>query len=77
VGLTYVALDGKQPGNPARAAQIILDVVRGEGVAQGKAMPDALPLGVGAVDAIKDILKKRLALIEEWEAVARSADEWV
>ncbi|KAI0036060.1 hypothetical protein K488DRAFT_76242 [Vararia minispora EC-137] len=70
------AYDGNQPGNPAKAADTILDIVRGEGVAAGRDMPDAIPLGTDALEGIKDILKRRLAVVEEWEQVSRSTDSW-
>ncbi|OBZ65297.1 putative oxidoreductase YusZ [Grifola frondosa] len=63
-----------QPGDPAKAADVIVDVVRGEGAAG--ALPFQPTIGLGSdihADAVKNIetTTKRLA---EWEAVARSTD---
>ena len=37
--MTYNALDGKQPGDPVKAMNAVVDVVRGEGVAAGREWP--------------------------------------
>ncbi|WP_113702166.1 SDR family NAD(P)-dependent oxidoreductase, partial [Nonomuraea lactucae] len=59
--------DGKQPGDPDRAAQIIVEVVRDDGP-----LPLRLPLGGDAYDNITAALESIRAGLSEWEAVARS-----
>lgn len=60
--------DGNQPGDPARAAQIILDVV-------GSADPPRrLLLGSDAVAAAIESGEERTAEAEKWAEVSRSAD---
>jgi hypothetical protein len=39
------SINGNQPGDPKKAVEIILDVVKEEGVTEGKAIPERLPLG--------------------------------
>ncbi|KAH0828727.1 hypothetical protein J3R83DRAFT_3138 [Lanmaoa asiatica] len=46
--LTYNAVAGKQPGDPAKAMNAVVDVVRGEGVAAGREWPLYLVLGKDA-----------------------------
>ncbi len=61
-------VDGKQPGDPERAASIIVDAVK-----SGRA-PLRLPLGAYVVEKIK---RQAVALgrtVTDWEAVAKSAD---
>jgi hypothetical protein len=65
---------GKQPGDASKAANVIIDVVRGEGQAQGKPWPHRLVLGS---DARKDIEGKYYMMLEEiaqWKDVTDSVD---
>jgi len=51
--LAFLALNGKQPNDPDRGMEIVVDVVRGEGRAAGKPFPLWLALGVDAVQGIR------------------------
>ena len=62
------ATDGKQAGDPARAAKIIIDVVA------SVEPPLRLLLGAGAVDSAKASSVARAAEAEKWADVSRSAD---
>ncbi|KAJ3568861.1 hypothetical protein NP233_g5433 [Leucocoprinus birnbaumii] len=66
--------DGHQPGDPHKAAEIIVDLVRGEGVAQGKAWPKSLALGPDCYGMIKEELRKASESLEEWKEVTSSTD---
>jgi NAD(P)-dependent dehydrogenase (short-subunit alcohol dehydrogenase family) len=59
---------GKQPGDPARAAQAILRLVDSEDP------PAHLLLGSDALALVRAALAERLAEIDAWEAVTRSTD---
>lgn len=59
---------GKQPGDPARAAQAILRLVESE------RPPAHLLLGSDALALVRAALAERLAEIDAWEAVTRSTD---
>ncbi|GAA5040603.1 NAD(P)-dependent dehydrogenase (short-subunit alcohol dehydrogenase family) [Thermocatellispora tengchongensis] len=59
--------DGLQPGDPERAARIIVEVARRDGE-----LPLRLPLGGDAYDNITAALDAIGVNIREWEAVARS-----
>ncbi|KAK1229105.1 hypothetical protein PQX77_007837 [Marasmius sp. AFHP31] len=67
-------VEGKQRGDPQRAASVIVDVVRGEGKAAGRPWPLYLPLGVDGVDGVKDKCQKMLHVVDEWKDVAESID---
>ena len=72
--MTYNALDGKQAGDPVKAMNAVVDVVRGEGVAAGREWPLYLVLGK---DAEKDVRGKCARMIEhldEWSDVVRGVD---
>jgi NAD(P)-dependent dehydrogenase (short-subunit alcohol dehydrogenase family) len=60
--------DGKQPGDPARGAQVVVDVV---GAADP---PRRLILGGDAVAAAQKAAEERAAETEQWAEVSRSAD---
>ena len=58
----------KWPGDPARAAKIILDIV------QLDEPPLRLLLGARAVESAEKASKTRAAEAEKWAEVSRSAD---
>lgn len=60
--------DGRQEGDPERAARIIADVVASDRV------PLRLPLGAEAVDRILGAHTSAIDDVREWVDVARSAD---
>jgi hypothetical protein len=65
---------GVESGDPKKAAVVIVDVVRGDGLAEGRAWNGTLILGS---DAERDIRTKCEAImknLEEWGDVARSID---
>ncbi|KAF7980838.1 hypothetical protein HWV62_36476 [Athelia sp. TMB] len=68
------AVPGNQPGDPAKAMEVLVDVVRGEGVAKGRPMPLYLPLGTDAEAAIRGKCATMTAVLDEWQDVIRSTD---
>lgn len=67
----YEQVDGHQPGDPVKAMRVLVDVVRGEGVAQGKEWPLYLPLGLEAESAIRDKCAKMTGVLDAWGGVIR------
>lgn len=59
---------GKQPGDPVRAAQAMIDVFK------DARPPRHLVLGAFGVDAVTAKLKERLAEVEAWRAVGVATD---
>ena len=59
-------VDGKQPGDPAKAATVIVDVVAGTGVAEERPWPSLLALGTDAREGIK----------KKCQAVTKTLDDW-
>ncbi|GAB1732725.1 hypothetical protein NU195Hw_g7321t1 [Hortaea werneckii] len=70
-------LHGNQPGDTAKAARLVIDLVKGEGVGQGRELPLALPIGNDAFVKIKEQTEATLKMLEEWEDVIRSTDRQV
>ena len=61
-------VDGAQEGDPVKAAEIILGLVRSDDV------PLRLPLGREAVDRLSSTYRRGLAEVDRWAELARSAD---
>ncbi|KAI7538664.1 hypothetical protein KC331_g10216 [Hortaea werneckii] len=68
------ALHGNQPGDTAKAARLVIDLVKGEGVAEGRELPLAFPIGNDTFVKIKEQSEATLKMLEEWEDVIRSTD---
>jgi hypothetical protein len=62
------ATDGRQPGDPARAAELII------GIARVDEPPLRLLLGAGALESAEKASRARAVEAGEWAAVSRSAD---
>ncbi|KAF1968199.1 short-chain oxidoreductase [Bimuria novae-zelandiae CBS 107.79] len=77
-GVLKLALDelekmsGQQPGNPDRAAERIIDEVKGEGITKGKPYPKRLPLGEDTIRAMRVNCKDISNICDEWGDVSRS-----
>ncbi|KIK57759.1 hypothetical protein GYMLUDRAFT_45941 [Collybiopsis luxurians FD-317 M1] len=68
------SIDGKQPGDPTRAMEALVDVVRGEGVATGRKFPaigTALLLGNDVEKDFYTKFDKMKATVMEWAHVVR------
>ncbi|PPQ72175.1 hypothetical protein CVT26_006894 [Gymnopilus dilepis] len=66
--------DGRQPGDPRKGAQAIVDVVRGEGAAAGKPFPRELLLGTDCYQTAKSEAKRHLEEVEAWQSVSCGTD---
>lgn len=65
---TLKQMDGKQPGDPARAAQAIIEVVEAENP------PLRLPLGQMALDHIRAALDAETRELEAWAHLSATTD---
>ncbi|KIJ62302.1 hypothetical protein HYDPIDRAFT_176618 [Hydnomerulius pinastri MD-312] len=72
--VTYNAADGKQPGDPVKAMNAVVDVVRGEGVAAGREWPLYLVLGKDAERDIRNKCARMIRHLDEWGDVVRGVD---
>ncbi|KAG6610855.1 dehydrogenase [Phytophthora cinnamomi] len=72
---THVAnFSGKQPGDPAKAAQLMVEALTKSGRCMGKALPSRLLLGKDAVKLGQDVLEKTKRELDEWAELAGSTD---
>jgi hypothetical protein len=68
------AYNGKQPGDPEKAVDVIVDLARGEGVTKGKPFPKFLALGSDCHKVVKGEAENALRNLEEWKDVTQSTD---
>ena len=67
-------MNGKQLGDPKKGVEIMLDFVRGEGVAAGKPTPVTLGLGSDTYTIVKSVLESKLRQLEEYKEIMASTD---
>ena len=60
------AAHGHQPGDPRKATDLIVDVVRSEGKATGKQIPFRLPIGPDGLATIRAKYTKLTQICDEW-----------
>lgn len=60
--------ESRQQGDPRKATDRVVDMVRSEGNARGKPIPDQFPLGADAVEVIRGSCSKKITICDEWEA---------
>ncbi|KAK4977456.1 hypothetical protein LTR66_010690 [Elasticomyces elasticus] len=70
----FEGIDGTQVGDPVKGAARIVDVVRGEGLAEGKEFPASLYLGPDCYAAAVKQAEDNLALLKEWKELSKSTD---
>jgi hypothetical protein len=66
--------DQKQNGDTTKLVEIVLDMIRQEGVATGRIVPFRLPLGPDVYHDIEEKCYETLRLLKSWEAVIKSTD---
>ena len=69
-----IAANGKQPGDPLKAAQLLVELVHGEGAVKDKELPTTIGFGTDYYEGVKEITEGTLKRMVEWEQVTRSTD---
>ncbi|KAJ7705438.1 hypothetical protein B0H17DRAFT_668050 [Mycena rosella] len=70
----FASVSGTERGDPAKAMAAVVDVVRGEGVAQGRPWPGRLTLGEDAEADVRAKCKRVLDGMDEWSDVVRGVN---
>ncbi|EAU80937.1 short chain dehydrogenase [Coprinopsis cinerea okayama7 len=70
----FQAYNGKQPGDPLAAVQVLGDLAHGTGTAAGKAFPRSLNLGSDSYQTAKKHCEDALARLEGWRDISISTD---
>lgn len=65
---------GNEPGDPDKAVSIMIDLVKGTGVAAGKQVPLRIPLGSDGWSRVREKCETTLKICDDWEEVAKSTD---
>ncbi|RDW63895.1 hypothetical protein BP5796_10397 [Coleophoma crateriformis] len=60
---TAAQLHGNQPGDPRKCTELILDMVRGEGLTKGLEKPTRIPVGKDTVQVVKDACQSMLETV--------------
>ncbi|OBZ70280.1 putative oxidoreductase YusZ [Grifola frondosa] len=66
----FAAIAGHEKGDPAKAMELVVDVVKGEGKAKGREWPLWLILGRDAYTDVRNKCHKVLRTMDAWEDVA-------
>jgi len=70
----FAGVPGKERGDPNKAVDAIIDVVRGEGVAKGRPWPEYLILGNDAEHDVRSKINKILTSLDSFADVTRGVD---
>ena len=68
---------GNEPGDAKKAVELMVDVIKGEGLAKGKSMPTRLPLGTDGLKVMRDKCNAMLKLCTDWEEIITTTDKTV
>ncbi|TFK38501.1 hypothetical protein BDQ12DRAFT_747752 [Crucibulum laeve] len=69
-----LAYSGYQKGDPLKGVNVIIDVIRGEGVSEGRPIPKGFSLGADCYETVKLHCETTLARLEQWKDVTLSTD---
>ena len=61
------SLDGNQPGDPKKAVELMIDLVKGEGCAADRAVPLRLPIGRDGQDYVRGNAEDNGGVIDSTE----------
>ncbi|KAG0645473.1 putative oxidoreductase [Hyphodiscus hymeniophilus] len=64
----------QQQGDPHKAVEVIIDIVKQEGKAAGKGIPPKLALGADAVAQMRNKCTEVLKLLNDWEQISSSTE---
>lgn len=72
--MTRAGLDGQQPGDTVKLSELIVDIMKQQNFAAGRATPRSLQIGNDCYHAVKGKLESTLATLEEWKEVVVATD---
>lgn len=70
----FASVPGNEKGDPVKAMEVVVDVVRGEGVAKGKPWPGLLVLGEDSERDVRNKCQATLQMLDTWGDVAKSVN---
>ncbi|KAK1672106.1 hypothetical protein BDP55DRAFT_635311 [Colletotrichum godetiae] len=72
VGRIAIEVFPNLPSSVEKLPPVLWDVIKGQGLATGKAFPIRVPIGVDSVEVIRQKCQEQLHLCDEWEKAALS-----
>ncbi|CCE87352.1 Piso0_005902 [Millerozyma farinosa CBS 7064] len=73
----FKEFDSKQPGDPEKLANILIDLVHQKGIFKGKEIPSIVTFGADSIDSIKEYSQFNLKRIEETkELILSTQGDW-
>lgn len=70
----FKTFNGRQLGDPVKGAEIMYEVITSTGIAEGRPLPEFLPLGSDATTEITKAVNKTLDAIDEWRSISALSD---
>lgn len=67
-------MDGNQPGDVSKGANVIVDVVTGSGAADGQELPLRIVLGSDCYTVVREKCSQTLAILDQWDDIIKSTD---
>ncbi|KAJ5203898.1 uncharacterized protein N7498_004777 [Penicillium cinerascens] len=67
-------LDQTQPGDVHKGAKVMVDIILGTGVAQGKNLPGRLIIGSDAYELIKSVCENHAEIFDHWKSIITQTD---
>ncbi|RAL04146.1 short-chain oxidoreductase [Aspergillus ibericus CBS 121593] len=58
-----------QPGDPRKAAELVVEAVRGEGRCEGRELPIRLPVGADTFEIVRKSCEEKMEILKEWEGI--------
>lgn len=72
--IVCLAYNHNQPGDAKKGSNVIIDVVKGEGVAEGRAFTPVVLLGSDCYDHARSTLTKAVEKFDDWKDISISTD---
>lgn len=72
--MVRLAYNQNQPGDAKKGANVMIDVVKGEGVAKDKEFTPVVLLGSDCYNSVRGILSKAVTRFDEWKDISISTD---
>lgn len=72
--LVFSATNHNQRGDPKKGANVIIDLVKGEGAAKDREFTPVVLLGSDCYDVARSALTKAISKFDEWKDVTISTD---
>lgn len=70
----FTAYNHNQPGDAKKGVSVMIDVIKGEGVAKDKEFTPVVLMGSDCYNTVRGILTKAVTKFDEWKDITISTD---